>query len=616
MKRALLTGAVAAAVLGAAQDAAAAGAIAKRVSQLDLDRDGVVVDVRFDGLATVEDVRRGGRYPLLLIDLNPGETRLWNGIELKATTNNFDGASSVVFLGATARNGTTAGNPTALDWFRLFVLSQRAGSDARRWTRVKNTGEMDGYAPLALAIVVDPELLKRGQGDGWLYEGNRELVWSYLRIGIDQTETDQDGRQCWRPAMPAKWYAELPDWANEEEEAFDASGVADYVTPWEEAISNAIARLPEPRVDLTPATNYTDQLKTDLQLGNVKVDQANIADEAKDAWNAEGLIVDPTDAGTRRSSTAIFTQIDKSTSDITTLGNQVSSIGSYLNAEDARFVSTNYDSVTRTPEAYVEVRLNDHGTNKWVEIWREMTRWNKFTGLDFNWDNWSGFNTFRTNVTTELSYKADRAWGAYDSETGGYSPEGYTQISSSNILVAAGMAYQRTITSDGAVWVLQCNQGTATLGGDTNGYFRISDADGNTQFEIIKGDRREMGADASGITVSGNVMTIPYSVEAEEHPVIQCTATLDSPNWKAETDPDCLCTVTWSPTQPWVATVTPKTSQPSMFVKATYMAGGETYIRNAVPVGMDSIILNGVKYYLGTATIDGHTVLTLSTTAP
>ena len=301
-----------------------------------------------------------------------------------------------------------------------------------------------------------------------------------------------------------------------------------------------------------------------------------------------------------------------------TLGSQVSAIGSYLNAEDARFVSTNYDSVTRLPEAYVEVRLNDHGTNKWVEIWREMRRWNVFTGLDFDWNSWGGFHTFKTNVTAELAFKADRAWGAYDSETGGYSPEGYTQVSSSNILIGAGMAYQRTITSDGAVWVLQCNQGVATIGGDTNGYFRIMDADGNTQFEIIKGDKREVGADATGITVgSGNVMTIPYSVEAGEHPVIQCTANLSAPNWKAETDGDCLCTVSWSGSSgAWVATVTPKTSQASMFVKATYMAGGETYIRNAAPVGMDRLYLNGTLYYLGTATINGHTVLTLSTTAP
>ena len=298
------------------------------------------------------------------------------------------------------------------------------------------------------------------------------------------------------------------------------------------------------------------------------------------------------------------------------LSAQVSAIGTYLNAEDARFVSTNYDSAVRTPEAYVEVRLNDNGTNVWTTIWREMTRWGKFVGSAFDWDTWAGFHAWATNITAELSHKADRCWGIYDSETGGYSPEGYTQISSSNILIAAGMAYQRTVTTDGSVWVLQCNQGTAHIGGDTNGFFRVVDGDGVTQFEIIKGDRREMGADASGITVgANNVMTIPYSVEAAEHPTIRCCSNLATANWKDETDTDCLCTVTWSGSSgAWVATVAPKTPQPSMFVKASYMAGGETYIRNVAPVDMDSIMLNGTKYYLGTATIDGHTVLTLSTT--
>ena len=284
------------------------------------------------------------------------------------------------------------------------------------------------------------------------------------------------------------------------------------------------------------------------------------------------------------------------------LSSQVSSIGAYLNAEDARFVVTNYDSAVHIPEATVEVRLVDNGTNAWTTIWHEMRRWNAFVGLDFDWDTWGGFHAFETNVTEELSHKADRAWGAYDSETGGWSPEGYTQISSSNILIAAGMAYQRTVTTGGAVWILQCNSGTATLGGDTNGFFRVMDGDGNVQFEIIKGNRAEMGADASGITVSqpGNVMTIPYSVEAAEHPTISCCNDLLTANWKDENDANCLCTVSWSGSSgAWVATVTPKTAQ-----------------RNVAPVSMDSIFLNGVKYYLGTATIDGHTVLTLSTTAP
>jgi len=301
-------------------------------------------------------------------------------------------------------------------------------------------------------------------------------------------------------------------------------------------------------------------------------------------------------------STAIAGKYAKASGD--QLAQQVSAIGAHLNGEDARFVVTNYDSVVHTPEAYVEIKVS----NDWLRVWDEGTRWNEY-------------EVWKTNVDAELSYKADRAWGVYDSETGGYSPAGFTQVSSSNILIASGMAYQRTVTSAGAVWVLQCNQGVAQLGGDTNGYFKIMDSDGNSQFEVVKGDRREMGCDASGISLdtstTPNDVIIPYSVVSDEHPQLYITESLVTPDWKAETDADCIGTVTWTGSSgAYVATVHPKLAYPSMFIRATYMVGGETYIKNNAPVKMDSIILNGTKYYLGTATIDGHTVLTLSTTAP
>jgi len=370
------------------------------------------------------------------------------------------------------------------------------------------------------------------------------------------------------------------------------------------------------------ATNYTDAavsaLQTDLDTGEFEpwiaysaevlwVDDEISADNILTGSDIVGRIDDATNgllrtesdptvsswakAATKPSYTANEVGAYPNASGVQ-LSAQVSAIGSYLNAEDARFVSTNYDSVVRTPEAYVEVRLSDNGTNVWTTIWREMTRWGKFVGSAFDWQTWQGFHAWATNVTEELSLKADRAWGAYDSETGGWSPEGYTQISSSNILIAAGMAYQRTVTTGGSVWVLQCNSGTARIGGDTNGFFRVVDGDGVTQFEIVKGDKQELGADASGITVGAdNEMTIPYSVDSQTHPTIQCCNDLTTANWKDETDPDCLCTVSWSPTQPWVATVVPKTAQSQMFIKATYMSGGETYIRNAAPISVGGGIL-------------------------
>lgn len=266
-----------------------------------------------------------------------------------------------------------------------------------------------------------------------------------------------------------------------------------------------------------------------------------------------------------------------------TLATQVAAIGAVLNGEDARFVVTNYDSVVHTPEAYVEVQVS----NNWLRVWREGARWDKFEAEN---------HVFKTNVTAELAHKADRAWGAYDSETGGYSPDGHVQISTSNILIAAGMAYQRTVTSGGAVWVLQCNHGTATLSGDGSGFFFVADGDGDKQFEIVKGDRLEIGADADGITMDNSTtpptVTIPYSVVADAHPTLRITGDLAAPVWKDEDDADCIANVSWSGTSgAYVATVQRKTAGPRLFVRATYMAGGETYVRNVAPVKVEGGIL-------------------------
>lgn len=175
------------------------------------------------------------RYPLFIIDLNPGESRIWQHLELKATTNNFDNANAdnMIFFTSTTCNED---NPGAwglnfnYDWCRIYMLSKRTG-DVRSWTRIYNTGELDGYAPSELAIIVDPTLFKRGQGAEWLYEGNNELVWSYVRIHYDEGETDPDGKGSWRPIMPVKWFDEIPKWADESPIHPDTTNITLYEDP-------------------------------------------------------------------------------------------------------------------------------------------------------------------------------------------------------------------------------------------------------------------------------------------------------------------------------------------------------------------------------------------------
>ena len=294
------------------------------------------------------------------------------------------------------------------------------------------------------------------------------------------------------------------------------------------------------------------------------------------------------------------------------LQTQVTTIGAHLNAEDARFVVTNYNSVTHTPEAYVEIKLPD---NSWSRIWSEMTRWNWLTGTYLP----GNFYT-QTEIDGKLDEKADRAWGFYDSTTGAYAPVDYTWISSPKIAIAANLAYQRTVTAEGAIWVLESNGTVTETGGMTNGFFRISDDEGNSLFEIVKGNKRTVGADASSCqTVAGFTPTklqISYSIVSDVHPTIYVCNSLSTQAWKAEDDADCVANVSWSGASgAWVAQVQGKSAYSSLFVKATYEVGGETYISNSAPVSMQYLMLGGVKYAIGTATISGHTVLTL-TVAP
>lgn len=288
-----------------------------------------------------------------------------------------------------------------------------------------------------------------------------------------------------------------------------------------------------------------------------------------------------------------------------TLAAQVSTIGAHLNAEDARFVVTNYDSGVNIPEASVEIKLP---SGDWSRVWREMTRWDWFLG---------GYNAWTNLVAGEIANKADRAWGFYDSTTGAYAPAGYTWVSSEKIAIAAGLAYQRTVTSEGAIWVLESTGTVTEFGGETNGFFRISDDEGNSLFEIIKGDKRTVGADAASCEVvtgfSPTKLKIGYSITSDAHPLIYVCEDLKTQNWKAETDAECVANVTWEGASgAYTAYVQGKAPYASLFVKATYEVGGETFIKNSAPVSMEFIMLGGVKYAVGTAEINGNTVMTLT----
>lgn len=271
----------------------------------------------------------------------------------------------------------------------------------------------------------------------------------------------------------------------------------------------------------------------------------------------------------------------------------------YWDGDDVRVTVTNYYGSLGTPSLYLEQKMpadESHDAPWFKSVWDERTRWNAFLPA---WDE----------LTNSV---ADRAWGVYDSSTGGFSPDGLLQLSQDEIMISGGMSWQKTVTAGGcSCWILKATTPTTFSGRLEDGFFRILDADGSPLFEIVKGDKRIVPATASDLSVDGGVMTVRYNVEAAEHPVMEVCTDLKAAAWQAE-DAATVARVSWSGSSgAWVATVTPVGAPRSMFARATYEAGGNTYIRNHVAVSTDRVVIGGIEYTVTVETVNGRKLMVL-----
>jgi len=294
-----------------------------------------------------------------------------------------------------------------------------------------------------------------------------------------------------------------------------------------------------------------------------------------------------------------------SASTVAQLNVQVAALGANANAEDARVIVTNCNSTTKMPEAKFEVKVS----NSWMTVWNEMTRWNAFLGR---------YSAYTNSVNAALALKGEKEWGWFDSATGNPSPNGILQLAQPKIQICSGAAYQRYCSTAGTVWVLESNGLVCDINGTTNGFFRISDDEGNAQFEIVKGDKQSLFARASTMTQQQMGVTHYFTTycitNAVTAPVAEFTRSLTNIVWIKQTEANKPCNVNWTNNgnNSWTVEWWPIGNEPELFMRAGYERGGETYIRNAVPVEMQYIYIGGTKYLIGTATISGHTVLTLT----
>ena len=274
---------------------------------------------------------------------------------------------------------------------------------------------------------------------------------------------------------------------------------------------------------------------------------------ASTAWHVSGMMTGQTMEG----------------DEVLAMRDTVAAWETYWDGDEVRVTVTNYDSAVHLPSLYIEQKIE--GTDDYRTVWDERTRW-------------ASNDVQMAALRAAMDEKADRAWGSYDSHTGGYAPDGYTWLSSPRIAIAGGLAYQRTLTTSGAIWVLASNGMVTQTGGvSSNGFFRILDDEGITTLEIVRGNKRTIGATAAGIKVTASggtaTITIPYNVVSTEAPTLYGTTDLTSGEWTQ-------LAATWlGQSGAWTAQVS--TAAATFFVKGEYETGGETYIRNVAPVSAE-----------------------------
>jgi len=224
----------------------------------------------------------------------------------------------------------------------------------------------------------------------------------------------------------------------------------------------------------------------------------------------------------------------------------------------------------------------------------------------------------RVDLTNSL---AARAWSRYQSATGADNPQPgeITIVSTPSVMLTGGGEWNRYVHTGGSsVWVLRSN-GLTTFGGGANGsFFAVQDDEGNTQFEIRRTDSYEVDALPSATGFDGDDFQVTYNLTASGNPpTLYASTNLATTAFAAEENGsiDSLgITVNWASSGGlWRATIVQDVKAPALFVHAKALQEGSIVVKNNAPTSLSGgIFIGNVKYSIGTATISGHTVLTLT----
>ena len=185
------------------------------------------------------------------------------------------------------------------------------------------------------------------------------------------------------------------------------------------------------------------------------------------------------------------------------------------------------------------------------------------------------------------------AWSAYQSRSGAPNPASneVTVVSTPSVMLTGGAEWQQYVdVSSNSLWVLS-SKGVTIAGSDTNGYFRIFDAEGNAAFEVVKEMAMTVPAMPQGITPPGGTGTMSVTFIANAQPTLYLSPTLGIPF--VEESKDTNASVTWTDNRngTWTAEVDFVNVYDRYFAYATFVKPGATVVRNNAPMRVDGGIV-------------------------
>ena len=211
-----------------------------------------------------------------------------------------------------------------------------------------------------------------------------------------------------------------------------------------------------------------------------------------------------------------------------------------------------------------------------------------------------------------------RAWGSYQSSgEDNPSSNAVTVVNSEKVMLTGGGKWYKSIETGGrSLWVLQFS-GLQTVGGDTNGFFRVCDAEGNAQLEVVKTADQIVSAIPSDTTFVDGDFTVTFNAGGSTHPTASCALDLGD-DFETEDGSGNInslgISISWAKNSDnlWVATVHQDNPSDKLFLYAKALLQGENLVRNNAPTSLEGgIYINNVKYRIVPYSTGGKTYMTL-----